>query len=123
MCVFHKELKATLTLSFQVKTKSVRSCVQFYYLWKKVLVDEHKRLRVVRRRREQLYNLRSNRQQQGTATDQAPEAELKGERESRVVEEEEEVRDDEDDFSTSSSTSALTEDQQISSMVRDSFPF
>jgi len=41
----------------------VRQCVQFYYLWKKVLVDEHKRLRATRRRREQDYNLRSTRVQ------------------------------------------------------------
>ena len=41
----------------------MRQCVQFYYLWKKVLVDEHKRLRATRRRREQDYNLRSTRVQ------------------------------------------------------------
>lgn len=46
----------------QVGTKSVKECVQFYYLWKKVCADEYKRLRVVRRRRreqDELYNLRS----------------------------------------------------------------
>ena len=52
----------------QVKTKTVRQCVQFYYLWKKVLVDDHKRLRVYRRRREQDYNLRSTRAQGDAAT-------------------------------------------------------
>ena len=45
----------------EVGTKSVKQCVQFYYLWKKVCGDEYKRLRIVRRKREQdeLYNLRS----------------------------------------------------------------
>ena len=46
----------------QVGTKSVKECVQFYYLWKKVCADEYKRLRIVRRRRREqdaLYNLRS----------------------------------------------------------------
>ena len=35
--------------------------MQFYYLWKKVCGDESRRLRTIRRRREQdeLYNLRS----------------------------------------------------------------
>ena len=50
-----------LCVGFQVGTKSVRQCVQFYYLWKKVCGDESRRLRTIRRRREQdeLYNLRS----------------------------------------------------------------
>lgn len=52
----------------QVKTKTVRQCVQFYYLWKKVLVDDHKRLRAMRRRREQDYNLRSTRAQPDAST-------------------------------------------------------
>ena len=45
----------------EVGTKSVKQCIQFYYLWKKVCGDEYKRLRIVRRKREQdeLYNLRS----------------------------------------------------------------
>lgn len=39
----------------------MQQCVQFYYLWKKVCGDESRRLRTIRRRREQdeLYNLRS----------------------------------------------------------------
>ena len=46
---------------FQIGTKTVKECVQFYYLWKKVCADEYKRLRILRRKREQdeLYNLRS----------------------------------------------------------------
>ncbi|KAK3093940.1 hypothetical protein FSP39_022050 [Pinctada imbricata] len=63
-------------LSKEMGTKSVKECVQFYYLWKKVCPDEHKRLRLIRRRREQerLYNLRSTQQQQQTtqATSQQP---------------------------------------------------
>ncbi|XP_021343054.1 uncharacterized protein LOC110443261 isoform X2 [Mizuhopecten yessoensis] len=53
-------------ISKEVETKSTGDCVQFYYLWKKVCPDEHKRLRVVRRKREQdqLYNLRTRQQQQ-----------------------------------------------------------
>ena len=42
--------------------KSVKQCVEFYYLWKKVCPDEYKRLRIIRKKREQddlLYNLRS----------------------------------------------------------------
>ena len=39
----------------------MKQCVQFYYLWKKVCTDEYRKLRQVRRKREQdeLYNLRS----------------------------------------------------------------
>lgn len=42
-------------------TKSVKECIQFYYLWKKVCPDDYKRLRLLRRKRHQnaLYNLRS----------------------------------------------------------------
>lgn len=49
-------------IAAEVGTKSVKECVQFYYLWKKVCSDEYKRLRIVRRRRreqDELYNLRS----------------------------------------------------------------
>ena len=44
----------------------MKECIQYYYLWKKVCPDEHKRLRVIRnkRERERLYNLRSQQQQQ-----------------------------------------------------------
>lgn len=49
------------TISKTIGTKSVKQCIQFYYLWKKVCGDEYKRLRIIRRKREQeeLYNLRS----------------------------------------------------------------
>ena len=47
--------------SLQIASKSVKECIQFYYLWKKVCPDDYKRLRTLRRKRNQntLYNLRS----------------------------------------------------------------
>ena len=56
----------TFCVILQVGSKSVKQCVQFYYLWKKVCADEYKRLRIIRRKREQdeLYNLRSKAQQE-----------------------------------------------------------
>lgn len=46
-----------------VGSKSVKQCVEFYYVWKKVCPDEYKRLRLLRRRRkkdgDELYSLRS----------------------------------------------------------------
>lgn len=63
----------------QVKTKTVRQCVQFYYLWKKVLVDDHKRLRAIRRRREQDYNLRSTRAQGADTVEPPVDSEVKTE--------------------------------------------
>lgn len=46
----------------KVGTKSVKQCIQFYYMWKKVCPEEYRRLRVIRRKRENetyFYNLRS----------------------------------------------------------------
>ena len=46
--------------------KDVKQCVEFYYLWKKVCSDEYKRLRIIRKKREQadlLCNLRSRTEQ------------------------------------------------------------
>ena len=37
----------------KVETKTVKECIQFYYLWKKICPEEYKRLRIVRRRKEQ----------------------------------------------------------------------
>ncbi len=53
----------------QVGSKSVRQCVQFYYLWKKVCSDESRRLGKIRKRREQdeIYNLRSKNAQMSAA--------------------------------------------------------
>lgn len=36
-----------------MKNKSVKECIQFYYLWKKVCPDEYRKLRIIRRKREQ----------------------------------------------------------------------
>lgn len=57
----------------QVGSKSVKQCIQFYYMWKKVCPDEYRRLRLIRRRREQesiYYNLRSK--EEDTNGDQLP---------------------------------------------------
>jgi uncharacterized ferritin-like protein (DUF455 family) len=35
---------------FQIGSKTVKQCIQFYYLWKKVCSEEYKRLRLMRRR-------------------------------------------------------------------------
>ncbi|KAK2162559.1 hypothetical protein LSH36_96g02011 [Paralvinella palmiformis] len=53
--------KDFFSIAKELGTKSVKQCVQFYYLWKKVCTDEYRKLRQVRRKREQdeLYNLRS----------------------------------------------------------------
>ena len=50
--------------------KSVKQCVEFYYLWKKVCPDEYKRLRIIRKKREHddlLYNLRSRAEEVSSA--------------------------------------------------------
>lgn len=50
----------------------MRECTEFYFLWKKVCVDEWRRMRIVRRKRihDSLYNLRSaNDQPKPTASD------------------------------------------------------
>lgn len=36
------------SVAAHVSTKSVKQCVQFYYVWKKVCTDEYRRLRVAR---------------------------------------------------------------------------
>lgn len=48
-----KLLDSYMFFLLQVQTKSVKQCIQFYYLWKKVCPDEYKRLRIIRRKREQ----------------------------------------------------------------------
>lgn len=37
---------------FKVGTKTVKQCVQFYYIWKKVCTDEYRRLRFNREQRQ-----------------------------------------------------------------------
>ncbi|XP_015926760.1 zinc finger protein 541 [Parasteatoda tepidariorum] len=54
--------KDFFSIAKDIPTKSVKQCIQFYYLWKKVCPDEYKRIRLIRRRKEQeslYYNLRS----------------------------------------------------------------
>ncbi|CAD5123329.1 DgyrCDS11686 [Dimorphilus gyrociliatus] len=53
--------KDFVTISKDVGTKCVQQCVQFYYLWKKVCVDDYKRMRVLRKRRlqDEMYNYRT----------------------------------------------------------------
>lgn len=65
--------KDFFAISKEVGTKTTKECLHFYYLWKKVCPDEHKRLRIIRRKREhdRLYNLRS---QQGGAQAQNQQA-------------------------------------------------
>lgn len=36
-----------------MRGKSCKECIQFYYLWKKICPDDYKRLRIVRRKKEQ----------------------------------------------------------------------
>ncbi|XP_053204649.1 transcription factor mef2A-like isoform X2 [Panonychus citri] len=47
---FDKDFNA---IAQKVETKTVKECIQFYYLWKKICPEEYKRLRIVRRRKEQ----------------------------------------------------------------------
>ncbi|CAM1323384.1 TRERF1 (predicted) [Pycnogonum litorale] len=57
-----KSEKDFFNIAKEVKTKSVKQCIEFYYVWKKVCPDEYKRLRTIRRKREQdniFYSLRS----------------------------------------------------------------
>ena len=56
----------------QVRSKTVRQCVEFYYLWKKVCPDDYKRMRILRRKRDpdnNLYNLRSAKQPTSSTDD------------------------------------------------------
>ncbi|XP_076441996.1 uncharacterized protein LOC143281005 isoform X2 [Babylonia areolata] len=68
---FHEALiefdKDFFSVSRKIGTKTVKECVQFYYLWKKVCPDDYKRLRTLRRKRPQnpLYNLRSQQPSSG----------------------------------------------------------
>lgn len=44
--------KDFLHVATKVGTKNVQQCVEFYYVWKKVVPEEYRRLRCMRRRRE-----------------------------------------------------------------------
>jgi hypothetical protein len=105
----------TIYFTKKVKTKSVRQCVQFYYLWKKVLVDDHKRLRAIRRRREQDYNLRSTRQQQGIDTQDVGNDENKQVEEGQTGDDGDtrELTGDEDSLSEASTFCGTFDDQNV----------
>ncbi|XP_049826853.1 uncharacterized protein LOC109598471 isoform X2 [Aethina tumida] len=53
--IFHKALikydKDFHSISKEVKSKSVKQCIQFYYVWKKVCTDEYRKLKQVREKR------------------------------------------------------------------------
>lgn len=40
-----------LTWRFQIGTKTIKQCIQFYYVWKKVCIDEYRKLKYLRERR------------------------------------------------------------------------
>ncbi|GIY07466.1 zinc finger protein 541 [Caerostris extrusa] len=68
---YHQSLlkcdKDFYSIAKEIPTKTVKQCIQFYYLWKKVCPDEYKRIRLIRRRKEQeslIYNLRSKEEAQ-----------------------------------------------------------
>ncbi|KAG8190118.1 hypothetical protein JTE90_026688 [Oedothorax gibbosus] len=59
--------KDFFNIAKEISGKSVKQCIQFYYLWKKVCPDEYKRIRFIRRRKEQeslIYNLRSKEEEE-----------------------------------------------------------
>lgn len=62
-----------------MKTKSVKQCIEFYYLWKKVCADEYRKLRVIRRRKEQsLYAPEAERQKHDVEEDEESHSILNG---------------------------------------------
>lgn len=55
--------KDFFNIAKEVKSKTVKQCIQFYYLWKKVCPDEYKRLRNIRRKKENEASYRLRNQQ------------------------------------------------------------
>ncbi|KAJ8925961.1 hypothetical protein NQ315_009814 [Exocentrus adspersus] len=53
--IFHKALlkydKDFRSIAQEIRTKTIKQCVQFYYVWKKVCADEYRRLKQIRERR------------------------------------------------------------------------
>ncbi|XP_018579373.1 uncharacterized protein LOC108917312 isoform X2 [Anoplophora glabripennis] len=53
--IFHKALlkydKDFRSIAQEIRTKTIKQCVQFYYVWKKVCADEYRRLKQMRERR------------------------------------------------------------------------
>ncbi|XP_074037248.1 uncharacterized protein isoform X4 [Leptinotarsa decemlineata] len=52
---FHKSLlkydKDFRSIAQEIRTKTIKQCVQFYYVWKKVCADEYRRIKQMRERR------------------------------------------------------------------------
>lgn len=61
--------KDFFSIAQEMQTKTVKQCVQFYYIWKKVCPEEYKRLRIIRRRREQESLIYGTRNQASDCTD------------------------------------------------------
>ena len=95
----------------QMKTKSVKQCIQFYYLWKKVLPDDHKRLRMMRRKREQLYNLRSRQQAEQQKAEAGATVAVNVTATEAIVEEEPEAMAEAEVSDSESSISGTADDQ------------
>ncbi|XP_057664122.1 mucin-5AC isoform X3 [Diorhabda carinulata] len=57
--IFHKSLlkydKDFRNIAQEIRTKTIKQCVQFYYVWKKVCADEYRRLKHLRERRNYYY--------------------------------------------------------------------
>ncbi|CAH1185966.1 unnamed protein product [Phyllotreta striolata] len=57
--IFHKSLlkydKDFRSIAQEIRTKNIKQCVQFYYVWKKVCADEYRRLKHLRERRHSYY--------------------------------------------------------------------
>lgn len=51
----HFQREVIWRFQLQIRSKSVKQCVQFYYVWKKVCPDEYRRLKHVRERRNNNY--------------------------------------------------------------------
>ncbi|KAJ8958723.1 hypothetical protein NQ318_016451, partial [Aromia moschata] len=53
--IFHKALlkydKDFRSIAQEIRTKTVKQCIQFYYVWKKVCTDEYRRLKQTRERK------------------------------------------------------------------------
>ncbi|KAJ9588681.1 hypothetical protein L9F63_018041, partial [Diploptera punctata] len=64
MDTFHQGLlkydKDFRSVAEEIGTKTVKQCIQFYYLWKKVCPEEYKRLRLIRRRQNADYSMRTD---------------------------------------------------------------
>ncbi|KAK3597415.1 hypothetical protein CHS0354_040150 [Potamilus streckersoni] len=103
-------------ISKEVATKTTKQCIQFYYLWKKVSPDEYKRLKRIRRKRRQMYNLRS----QQTETHGEAEANVEQDEEEEEDEEEEKEESDSEPSTTGTADDQNEKDEDISSVSSQS---